>query len=210
MEDIAQEKKPRRGRRRGRVADPGGPGDDAKTTQTTTMPRSFYYGFVVPYLAKRAEAGLPSTWNWLSIEAVRQFIEDDDGEPGPAPEAVHNTDRRFATLEHGGVARTVSEWSKVRGIPRQKILARMSRGWTSAQVLGLEEAPTQARTLTVNGERGTLAHWTSRYPVSADQVKYRLRHGWSDEDAVLTPPGEPRGTRAAWSPADIKASGDGA
>jgi len=75
----------------------------------------------------------------------------------------------------------------------------MARGMPSAQVLGLEAAPSRARVLTVNGEPGTIAHWAARYPVNADRIKYRLGRGWSDEDAVLTPPGMPRGTRA---PAD--------
>jgi hypothetical protein len=51
------------------------------------------------------------------------------------------------------------------------------------------------RMLTVHGERDSLAAWAERFGLSISRVHQRLRLGWSEEEAIATPPGAKRASR---------------
>lgn len=55
----------------------------------------------------------------------------------------------------------------------------------------------QRRTVrfTHEGRTMPMKHWARELGIHYDTVKLRRRNGWSLEDALLTPPGRPRGSR---------------
>jgi hypothetical protein len=97
---------------------------------------------------------------------------------------------------HAGKTLTITEWSRLSGIPGATINSRLGLGWSMDEAIGA--TPRQRKTHPVlhthNGRSLTLDQWSERTGIARNTIASRLRLlGWSFERAVTTRPDHRRG-----------------
>lgn len=112
-------------------------------------------------------------------------------EPGNcrwAPDEIQaNNKTNNRILELNGERHTVQEWARIKGVPRERINARLKRGWTVADALTVEGDATRHRYITHGAATLPLKEWARRSGLSKETIAYRLKTGWSVERALTTP-----------------------
>lgn len=111
-----------------------------------------------------------------------------------------NTSRNvFVSI--GGESLTISEWAERTGIDPRTISMRIRRGWDArlaitTPVTVASSGPSGTRgnhkrknnvILSLGNEQMCLADWASRFGVSPQAIKNRLKRGWSVEKALTEP-----------------------
>ncbi len=97
-------------------------------------------------------------------------------------------------LEHGGRRLTCSQWARELGISRQAIDIRIANGW-SAERICTTPAPARlvaslrgrvpgSKLYVHNGVRDTVAGWSRRTGVPHKVLGYRIRRGFTFEEAI--------------------------
>jgi hypothetical protein len=91
-------------------------------------------------------------------------------------------------LEHDGRRRTITEWSRVVGIPEPTISLRLKRGWSVADALTRPPVDTRGELVEHDGKRLTIAEWSRETGIAARLIGQRLGNGWPPARALATPP----------------------
>lgn len=78
------------------------------------------------------------------------------------------------------------EWSERTGINHSTIRARLRKGWTPEQAVGIEPPPEpRGQSITAGGVTRRVAEWSAITGIKPDAIRTRLRRlGWSAERAV--------------------------
>ena len=115
--------------------------------------------------------------------------------PPPQKKERHAVKKRYVTA--GGRTLCMDEWSRLSGMPKPSITARLARGCTPEQAVGLEKTEREVRmdtnrakaeskpkrpTFTVAGITGTLSDLARHFNVPDTQLRSRQRMGWPESD----------------------------
>lgn len=96
-------------------------------------------------------------------------------------------------VECNGKKQSISQWARESGIPYGTLRWRIvEQGWNpeiavSTPVEQKHKRKEVAGLISVNGEEKTCLEWAQEYGLSTATIYYRLRKGWTTEDAVKTP-----------------------
>lgn len=104
-----------------------------------------------------------------------------------------NNTRSNRRLEIGSETKTVTEWSRVSGIPPDTIYERLKLGWANSDAVFLPKRV--AATLTFRGETKTLDEWSIATGVNKGTISYRMRRGLPAEQVLSR--NRPPSTRVA-------------
>lgn len=90
-------------------------------------------------------------------------------------------------IEYQGAKRTISEWSRITGIPHGTITHRIRSGWSAERAL---TKPSHAKFAEIEfqGESRQIAEWAQIVGICEGTIRNRLRTGWSVEDALTRKP----------------------
>jgi DNA-binding XRE family transcriptional regulator len=100
-------------------------------------------------------------------------------------EQANNT-RRTRKVMIDGEVRLARDVAKENGVCPDRIGARIGKGWSLEQAVGLEQHY-DPRAVTIGNETLTLAQWAKRIGISRQAVHQRLQWGWSIEKALTAP-----------------------
>ena len=104
-----------------------------------------------------------------------------------------------APLTHGGRTQPLKVWAEELGVSIWVLHSRRARGWSEAQVLGIEPSPAKAasaakkaakkpprpkQTFTVDGITLTFSGWAKKTGVPADRIRGRTALGWTPREVV--------------------------
>ena len=101
-------------------------------------------------------------------------------------------------LTFRGRTQSLADWARQRGVGAGVIRARLRHGWPVEDAI-LKPLGTQLRKpgppprlLTCKGQTKSRQEWAQEKGISANTIATRLAMGWSEEAAILTPPGSRR------------------
>ena len=102
--------------------------------------------------------------------------------------AVQNFNKRNnLQFEYKGKVYNTSQASIEFGIPEDVLRDRVSKhGWSVERAL-TQKPQVLNRKFTFKGKAQTLREWSDEYGVAYDNLKYRLKAGWSMKAALMTP-----------------------
>ena len=84
-------------------------------------------------------------------------------------------------------SRTVSEWSRVTGIPTYVLYQRLKDGLTLAEAIEKPYSPKAPLTFTLDGVTLSLYEWSKEVGIPYYVLRYRIDKGSTFEEAVSTP-----------------------
>lgn len=96
-------------------------------------------------------------------------------------------------IEIAGLKMTVAEWSRQTGVSQNTIFNRLSAGWDAGEAVTkppkkLDQSWNKFRTIEAGGKKLSVKEWAEVTGISPATIYARLRNGWDEEKAVLTPP----------------------
>ena len=95
---------------------------------------------------------------------------------------------RISSLRVGNEEHTVSEWSKITGIPRPVIYDRLKRGYSSEAAVSNDASVFRnGKVMSVNGIVKPIEVWAEETGISVLVLRGRIKHGYSPEEAVTIP-----------------------
>jgi hypothetical protein len=96
-----------------------------------------------------------------------------------------------------GQSRTLAEWTDITGLTRETIRNRIDcYGWSEEEALTIPSQGHNRRFIRAFGERRHIDEWSAKSGIITDTIDYRLKHGWTPEAAVSTPPNPNRQRKA--------------
>lgn len=95
---------------------------------------------------------------------------------------------KFLTFE--GQTLTIAQWSRRLPLTSRAIEGRLDSGWSDERTLTtpLNIRKRDKSTRSFRGKRKTVSAHAKDHGLLADTVKWRLKQGWSANEALLTPP----------------------
>lgn len=96
-------------------------------------------------------------------------------------------------IEIAGLKMTIAEWSRQTGVSQNTIFNRLSAGWDASEAITkppkkLDQSWNKFRMIEAGGRRLSVKEWAEVTGLSPGTIYARLRSGWDEEKAVLTPP----------------------
>jgi hypothetical protein len=112
-----------------------------------------------------------------------------------------NNRRITSRITFQGETLSIREWSTKTGIPRNTLAARLYCGWTAEKILSTpykvrrprRKGPAPAPKgrfkvfMTAGGRTQPLKSWADELGVSDRSIRGRIRRGWNQEQALMTP-----------------------
>ena len=140
--------------------------------------------------------------NWASANGYRDDLtldridSNEDYSPDNcrwATQKVQQNNRRNNRLiEIDGVTKTAHEWADAYSVKYKAFMERLHLGWDAKTALTtpVTGVPSHYRLITLNGETHTISGWSKIVGIPSNTISARLRSGWSEEKAVMSPPKE--------------------
>jgi hypothetical protein len=75
-----------------------------------------------------------------------------------------------------GMTHTLSEWSKITGIPHRMLNTRLREGWTFQRAITTNPRRSSNDQIDINGRKFTICELSEKYGLSARVIMYRLKH----------------------------------
>lgn len=90
-----------------------------------------------------------------------------------------------------GEEHSLSEWAKIKGVPYTTLQSRMHRGITLEDALLMPTDPKNGKGtyIVIGGVAMTITEWLREKGVPRSTYYWRVRNGWSEEKAIMTPAG---------------------
>lgn len=79
---------------------------------------------------------------------------------------------------------TLTQLSRLVGIPNYVLRSRLARGWTLEEALSEPKGAFNGRIVEHDGRALTIAEWASEVGMSEETLRSRLKLGWTFERAV--------------------------
>jgi hypothetical protein len=98
-------------------------------------------------------------------------------------------------ISYEGKTMCLVDWASLLGVRRQLIKSRLDSGWCVSDALTIQPGGTRTArpgVVEYNGRIYTRASLAKEYGLPPPTLSYRLRSGWSIEDALNTPVGYQR------------------
>lgn len=94
--------------------------------------------------------------------------------------------RHNVLLEFNGQKKCISEWGEIYGLKHDTIASRLERGLSIEQAL-TTPLKTNRKFISVNGELMSFSQAEKKLGFGEGVISYRLRHGYSEQEAVSLP-----------------------
>ena len=140
---------------------------------------------------------LKSFVDWAMANGYRKGLSIDriNNDNGYNPENCRwstfieqNNNRRSSHLfTLNGECKTITQWSRIYKINKDRIFSRINMGWDIEKAITTPIDPLVKYTATIDGVKLPVAQWCKKLKVNYDMVKYRIKNGWSPEKAIITP-----------------------
>lgn len=106
----------------------------------------------------------------------------------PIAEQTKNQ-RRNVFLTHQGQTMLLADWAKKTGIDRRTISHRLKEGWSVEDALSTPIGTRNKRykKITYQGKTQCISSWAREFGLHPDTLRWRLKQGWSIQDALITP-----------------------
>lgn len=100
-------------------------------------------------------------------------------------------------VEINGITKNLISWCKEYGLNYNTVMTRVHiRKWDWVRAITTPLQDNKSRIVEYKGETLTVAEMAQRHNVRRDMVLYRLRNGWTVEEAIETPAGQKRNQKS--------------